>query len=51
MNRDDELIKWLRFIAATSSEDQVKVADGDQMLLDLNGWINNFVNSKEYKKK
>ena len=49
MNRDDELIKWLGFIAATSSEERIKVADGDKMFLDMNDWINNFVNSKEYK--
>lgn len=49
MNKDDELVKWLRFIAATSSEERIKIADGDKMFLDFNDWINNFVNSKEYK--
>ena len=48
-NRDEELIKWLLFIAAPNSHERRKIADGDPLLLELDDWIHNFVNSEKFK--
>ena len=38
-------MKWLRFIAANKSyEEREAIADGDEMFLEFNEWIDNYVN-------
>ena len=49
MDREKELFKWLKFIAAANSEERIKVADGDEVMLEFNDWIDNFIHSEEYK--
>ena len=41
---ENELMKWLRFIAAKSYEEREVIADGDEMFLEFNEWIDNYVN-------
>lgn len=37
-------MKWLRFIAAKSYEERVAIAEGDEMFVEFNEWIDNYVN-------
>ena len=48
-NRNDELTKWLLFIAARNSKERRDIADGDPLLLDVDDWINNFIASDKFK--
>ena len=41
---ENELMKWLRFIAAKSYEERVAIAEGDEMFVEFNEWIDNYVN-------
>lgn len=47
----DEKIKWLKFMGAETSEKREDIADGDELLMDLNKSMNEFINSDEFKKK
>ena len=41
---ENELMKWLRFIAARSYEERVAIAEGEEMFMEFNEWIDNYVN-------
>ena len=41
---EDELIKWLRFIAARNFQEREKVAEGDGLFMEFNEWIDTYVN-------
>lgn len=41
---ENELMKWLRFIAARSYEERVAIAEGDEMFMEFNEWIDKYVN-------
>ena len=41
---ENELMKWLRFIAARSYEEREVIAEGDEMFMEFNEWIDNYVN-------
>ena len=41
---ENELMKWLRFIAAKSYEERVAIAEGEEMFMEFNEWIDNYVN-------
>ena len=41
---EDELIKWLRFIAARDFKEREKVAEGDGLFMEFNEWIDTYVN-------
>ena len=41
---ENELMKWLRFIAARSYEERESIAEGDEMFMEFNEWIDNYVN-------
>ena len=41
---ENELMKWLRFIAARSYEEREAIAEGDEMFMEFNEWIDNYVN-------
>ena len=47
---ENELMKWLRFIAARSYEERVAIAEGDEMFMEFNEWIDNYVNDDVTKK-
>ena len=47
----DDKIKWLKFMGADTSEKREDIADGDELLMDLNKSMNEFINSDEFKKK
>ena len=39
--------QWLQFIAAKNSEERSYVAKGDELLMELNEWINKYVADEE----
>ena len=41
---ENELMKWLRFIAARNYEESKNIAEGDEMFMEFNEWIDNYVN-------
>ena len=41
---ENELMKWLRFIAARSYEEREAIAEWDEMFMEFNEWIDNYVN-------
>ena len=41
---ESELMKWLRFIAARNYEERKNIAEGDEMFMEFNEWIDNYVN-------
>ncbi len=41
---ENELIKWFRFIAAQSYEERRQIAEGDELFMDFNKWIDEYVN-------
>ena len=41
---ENELMKWLRFIAARNYEERKNIAEGDEMFMEFNEWIDNYVN-------
>ena len=46
---ENDLIKWLRFIAAKGYEERKIIAEGDELLMEFNEWINKYVNDEETK--
>ena len=44
---NDELDKWLSFIAARSNEERRDIAEGDELLVELNDWVHKYVNDEE----
>ena len=43
--------QWLQFIAAKNSEERSYVAKGDELLMELNEWINKYVADEETQEK
>ena len=41
---ENELIKWFRFIAANGYEERRRIAEGDELFMDFNKWIDEYVN-------
>ena len=39
----DEVERWLRFIAAKNYEERKIVAEGDELLMELNEWVKKYV--------
>ena len=48
---ETEVIKWLKFIAAKDQEERAQIAKGDEELVELNDWIDKYVNDEETKWK
>ena len=46
---ENDLIKWLRFIAAKDYEERKRIAEGDGLLMEFNEWVNKYVNDEETK--
>ena len=40
---NNELERWLKFIAAKNSDERAEVAKGDELLVELNKWIQEYV--------
>ena len=40
---NNELERWLKFIAAKSSDERADIAKGDELLVELNEWIHKYV--------
>ena len=40
---NNELERWLKFIAAKSSNERADIAKGDELLVELNEWIHKYV--------
>ncbi len=47
----NKLEKWLKFIAEESYEEREKIAEGDDLLMELNDWIKKYVNDEETQEK
>ena len=47
---ESEVIKWLRFIAARNHKEREEIAEGDEVLVDFNEWIENYVNDDVTRK-
>ncbi len=45
-NKSDKTLLWLKFIGAKSEEEREEIAEGDEMLMELNNWIDEYVNDK-----
>ena len=41
---ENELIKWFRFIAAMGYKERATIAEGDELFVDFNKWIDEYVN-------
>ena len=45
------LERWLQFIAARNKEERNSIAKGDELLVELNEWIDKYVNDEETREK
>ncbi len=43
-NIDEELLRWLKFIVAVGYDNRQLIAEGDELLMEFNEWIDNYVN-------
>ncbi len=41
---------WLRFIGATTPEERKRVAEGDELLMELDNWIEEYINDEKTQK-
>ena len=48
-NLDNKKIRWLKFIKAKSYEERKEVAKGDDTLMELNNWIEKYINDEHTK--
>ena len=48
-NESDKGLRWLKFIGARTREEREKVAKGDEALMELNTWIDEYVNDERTK--
>ncbi len=46
-NDNDRFMRLLNFIGAQSKEERDKIAKGDEMLMEINEWVNNYVNDDD----
>ena len=45
-NKSDKTLLWLKFIGAKSAKEREEIAKGDELLMELNNWIDEYVNDK-----
>ncbi len=50
-NLDDEKTRWLRFIGASTKAKRDKIAEGNELLMDLAKTIDEISNSKEFQEE
>ena len=43
-NINEELLRWLKFIVAVGYDNRQLIAEGDELLMEFNEWIDNYVN-------
>lgn len=46
-NLDNKKLLWLKFIGAKSAKERKEIAKGDELLMELDNWIEKYVNDKE----
>ena len=49
-NELDGEMRWIRFIGAQSEEERKEIAKGDELLMDLDNWIDNYIMDENTKK-
>lgn len=49
-NELTEEMRWIRFIGATTPEERKRVAEGDELLMEFDNWIEEYVNDEKTKK-
>lgn len=50
-DENNKLAKWLRFIGASTEEERLKIANGEDIFLEMNNAINKIIDSKNIKAK
>ncbi len=48
-NESDKALLWLKFIGAKSHKERALIAKGDELLMELNNWIDEYVNDERTK--
>ncbi len=48
-NEGDKTLRWLKFIAAKTREERENIAKGDEALMELNTWCEEYVNDERTK--
>ena len=48
-NKSDLTIRWLKFIGAKSQEERSSIAKGDELLMELDNWVEEYVNDERTK--
>ena len=48
-NKRDKTLLWLKFIGAKSSKEREEIAKGDEMLMELNDWIDKYIKDEHTK--
>ena len=48
-NENDKALLWLKFIGAKSQEERNKIAEGDELIMELNDWIDKYINNEHTK--
>ena len=48
-NKSDKTLLWLKFIGAKSAKEREEIAKGDEMLMELNDWIDKYIKDEHTK--
>jgi len=49
-NELDDEMRWIRFFGAESMEERKQIAKGDELLMELDNWVEEYVNDEKTKK-
>ena len=49
-DKNNKQQRWLRFIGARSLEERREIAKGDELLMELDSWCEDYVNDEQTKK-
>ena len=49
-NEDSDEERWIKFIAAKSREERSKIAKGDKLLINMDNWVEEYVNDARTKR-
>ena len=49
-DKNDLQQRWLRFIGAQTAEERKKIAEGDELLMELDNWCEEYINDEQTKK-
>ena len=49
-NKDNREVRWLKFIGAESAKERKQIAEGDEIMMELDKWAEEYVNDEKTKK-